>query len=347
MACVFALSGFMLHPKTRVLFKSPVPHIHKTVAIVIMMIGITYALFLPVMYFKLNNFPWSDHAYMVVSLLSVDICMSMSPWFYLSYLQQGIKQRYIQPIVLFVPILLTLWYSVRPEQWISMAFFYTLIIETTILAAYYVILYRRFIHDIESNYSSVSRSMKQGLFTQWIAAVASFVVFLLDAAYDNLTWYFLNIFINIATTFVFIYSSEQLMPLPEEEEKEENEQQQMLDAKPCDQPDANKPDIATALHDNCEATLFFCTPKITLLDLAKAIGTNRTYLSKWFSDHDITFYKYINNLRIEYAEQLLRTTDYSISQIQEKAGFSNKTTFFKYFAEHYNCSPTEYKKSVK
>lgn len=335
MVLIFTMSFVMLCPRTRVIFKSPVPHIHVTIGKLLIPWGATYLIFLPDIYYYLNGIPWREYAYTIVSLLTLLICLSISPWAYMTCLQQKMNQKNLQPAILFLPSAITIWYAINRQEWLLQAFLFIYLTEILAIVCYYVILYRAFVRDIKQNYSSFSIDMMQGLRAQWIASLLSVFVFLISMAQDTVFWGIINMLVNIFSISVIVYTSEHLMPLPEEKEVEDS----------YDTPkDNHTMDISKALHDNCEASLLFCNPELSLQDLSVAVGTNRTYLSKWFADNDITFYSYINRLRINHAAQLLLTTDESINKIQIEAGFASKTTFRKYFLDYFGCSPTEYRK---
>lgn len=334
MVLIFAMSFVMLHPRMRVVFKAPVPHIHTTIGKLMIPWGITYLLFLPDIFFFINGIHWRNHAYVVVSLLTALICLSTSPWSYMACLQHGVRQYIIQPIILFLPSIITIWYAIAPKEWLLQAFSLVFMMEIAVIACYYAILYRAFVSDIKKNYSSISTNMIHGLWAQWIASLFSVFMFIISVSQDTVLIGIVNMFANIFSISVIIYTSEHLMPLPQNIETEGS----------CDVPeDCHVIDMSKALYDNCEANLLFCNPDLSLQDLSIAIGTNRTYLSKWFADNETTFYSYINKLRIEYAARLLLTTDDSIKTIQTDAGFASKTTFRKYFLDHFECSPSEYR----
>lgn len=334
MVLIFTMSFVMLHPRTRVIFKAPVPHIHSTIGKLMIPWGITYLLFLPDIFFFINGIQWRNHAYVVCGLLTSLICLSTSPWSYMTCLQQGVKQYIIQPVLLFLPSIITIWYAIAPQEWLLQAFFLIIMMEIAVIACYYVILYRAFVRDIKKNYSSISTNMIHGLWAQWIASLFSVFVFIVSVSMDSVFTGIVNMLGNIFSISVIVYTSEHLMPLPQETDAEES----------SDVPDdIYVTNISKSLHDNCEASLLFCNPELSLQDLSIAVGTNRTYLSKWFADNDTTFYNYINKLRINYAAQLLLTTDDTIKTIQTEAGFASKTTFRKYFIDHFGCSPSEYR----
>lgn len=54
------------------------------------------------------------------------------------------------------------------------------------------------------------------------------------------------------------------------------------------------------LAKHCVDTQLYLQHDLTLQQLAQAIGTNRSYLSQYFSRQGITYNTYINNLRINH-----------------------------------------------
>lgn len=92
----------------------------------------------------------------------------------------------------------------------------------------------------------------------------------------------------------------------------------------------------------------YLNPKLKLSDVARLVGTNRTYLSRYFNqDNGQTFYDYVNNLRVKHAEKLLQATSNPIISVGELSGFNSLTTFRRVFMGHYGCSPAEYRKIHK
>nr|MCR4919970.1 hypothetical protein [Prevotella sp.] len=58
--------------------------------------------------------------------------------------------------------------------------------------------------------------------------------------------------------------------------------------------------ISRLLETNCVDAQLYLRPNLTLHQLAQAVGTNRSYLSQYFSRQGITYYIYINNLRVNH-----------------------------------------------
>lgn len=338
MVLIFSLSAIMLCPRTRVIFKAPVPHIHETVGKLLIPWGMTYLIFLPDIYLTLNGVVWRDHAYVVVSMLTLTICLSTSSWMYMSYLQQGVRQRILQPLTVFLPTILMVWYAVSPEEWLLLVFLCTYVVETLLIVGYYFKLYLAFVRDIKTNYSNLSTQMFHGIWAQWAASILSVSVFLIAMVVDEIMWNIIDIFVNTLSLFVLVYSSERLMPLPEKEVESEVVPAEVH---------TDVSELTKTLQEVCERTLVFCNPDLSLQDLAVALGTNRTYLSRWFMENDTNFYTYVNGMRAEHAAHLLVTTDEPVSKVQLAAGFGSSTTFRKYFVERFGCSPLDYRKRRK
>ncbi len=86
--------------------------------------------------------------------------------------------------------------------------------------------------------------------------------------------------------------------------------------------------------------------KITLSDVAKAVGITPVYASKIFKEQtQMGFKKYLNNLRFEYAKKLLNESELTVQQICDNCGFEDYPNFIRRFKKRFNMSPTKYKKT--
>ncbi len=195
---------------------------------------------------------------------------------------------------------------------------------------------------LRDQYSTIHPRVLYGIWMLWGIGILSMVIYFLAIGYQNVVWSFVDMVMNIASIVVSIYISEHIIPpLPDE-------QGVVVDVAASDVlVEKLQPDYAQSLLRECESKRLFCNPDLSLTELALALGTNRTYLSKWLADHDTTFYNYINTLRATYAAELLRTTDQPIGDIQIASGFTSKTTFRKYFSQQFGCTPTEYREQDK
>lgn len=95
----------------------------------------------------------------------------------------------------------------------------------------------------------------------------------------------------------------------------------------------------------------FADPKLTIQDLAVAIGSNRTYVSNCINRRTgLTFSQYIARYRVEHAQTILRDPQYTndheaILAAMTDSGFVSDQTFFRVFKEISGTTPLQYRKS--
>lgn len=86
-------------------------------------------------------------------------------------------------------------------------------------------------------------------------------------------------------------------------------------------------------------------PHLTLSDTVKLIGTNRSYFSAYINNEmGMTFYELVNGYRLKYAEELLKATDFSMTQseLAMAVGFNSLSTFKRAFMKKHNMTPSQY-----
>ncbi|MGC5771394.1 response regulator transcription factor [Paenibacillus pabuli] len=82
-----------------------------------------------------------------------------------------------------------------------------------------------------------------------------------------------------------------------------------------------------------------------LAEVAKHFHFNPSYLSSYFSSHKKEgFNEYLNKIRIERAEELLRSDDVTISEISSMVGYSDHSYFCKVFKKFTGLSPSRYRR---
>lgn len=84
------------------------------------------------------------------------------------------------------------------------------------------------------------------------------------------------------------------------------------------------------------------------MDLAALAGVGRNRLNAIILQcKNISTAIYINNLRLEYAAQLIKEhPEYIVSRIAEDCGLPNISTFHRLFRDRYGMTPMEYKKAL-
>lgn len=86
---------------------------------------------------------------------------------------------------------------------------------------------------------------------------------------------------------------------------------------------------------------------ITNHTLAELVGYHPYYLNRIFNKSTgKTLHQYLNFYRLEVAEQMLRTTDVSVSSIAENCGFSSIISFETNFKKKNGITPSEFRKII-
>jgi len=90
--------------------------------------------------------------------------------------------------------------------------------------------------------------------------------------------------------------------------------------------------IGPQLQQYCIDTQLYLQHDLTLHQLAKAIGTNRFYLSQYFSGQGLTYNTYINDLRINHFVSLYREAvdsqrSFTAQQLAHDSGYRSYSTF--------------------
>lgn len=90
--------------------------------------------------------------------------------------------------------------------------------------------------------------------------------------------------------------------------------------------------IERLLKEHCVNTQLYLRHDLTLLQLAQTVGTNRYYLSRYFSRQGITYNTYINNLRINhfiscYQEAIAKGATIVAQQLASDSGYRSYSTF--------------------
>ena len=113
-------------------------------------------------------------------------------------------------------------------------------------------------------------------------------------------------------------------------------------------------EYAKVLHEKLKYLVIneklFTTPELTLTDLASRMEVHPNYLSQVINELEgVSFYEYINNLRIEEFKRLVSIPNnqkYTLLSLAYDCGFNSKTAFNRVFKKVTDLSPSEYLKSI-
>lgn len=85
--------------------------------------------------------------------------------------------------------------------------------------------------------------------------------------------------------------------------------------------------------------------RITVEDIARRIGLNRTYLSSLFQARlGMSLQAYLLHVRMKQATELLRQPELSVSDVSRSVGYLDSFLFSKMFKKTVGVSPTQYRK---
>ena len=103
--------------------------------------------------------------------------------------------------------------------------------------------------------------------------------------------------------------------------------------------------IEQLLVERCVDTQLYLQHDLTILQLAQAVGTNRFYLSQYFSRQGITYNAYINDLRINhfmslYREAIAAQQPITAQQLASDSGYRSYSTFSLAFKQRTGQSVT-------
>lgn len=98
----------------------------------------------------------------------------------------------------------------------------------------------------------------------------------------------------------------------------------------------NRENIGTLLQQHCIDTQLYLQYDLNISQLAKTIGVNRLYLTKYFSSQGTNYNAYINDLRIQhfvslYHEAVASHRSFSAQQLAQESGFYTYRTFSEAF----------------
>ena len=120
--------------------------------------------------------------------------------------------------------------------------------------------------------------------------------------------------------------------------------------------DAESPDVTADLGKRlqryCIDNQLYLQHDLSAVDLAHAVGTNRTYLSRYFKRQGLTYNAYINGLRIDhfvslYHEAVAAGRDVALQQLAKDCGYRSYSTFSLAFRQRMGQSVTTWTKTVR
>lgn len=107
-----------------------------------------------------------------------------------------------------------------------------------------------------------------------------------------------------------------------------------------------RPAKATIIKDATDAILtkrLYLNPRTRCIDVAKVIGTNRTYMWEALHWRGLGFQEFMGRFRIRYfIERAPEFRGLTTAEIAQKCGFGDVRSFHRYLKKMFGMTPTEY-----
>lgn len=179
---------------------------------------------------------------------------------------------------------------------------------------------RRYARYIRENFSDVEHISISWLVPVFVFAIISQLAWLATSLWMNVLVDILYYVSTIVLWLVVLYYSWDFQPVSVESDEREAD----LD------PQMKVYDFAGKLEEIVEDQRLYLNQGLSLSDLVELVKSNRTYVSRYLRQvKGVSFYDYINKLRIEKAALPLMTQhpEYTLEYIAQQSGFSSISTF--------------------
>ena len=108
--------------------------------------------------------------------------------------------------------------------------------------------------------------------------------------------------------------------------------------------DSKQKEYLDKFMDVCNFIQNHCTEDLSLDLAAERAGFSKYHFSRLFRQFaGISFYRYLNQKRIEHAERLLVNPELSVTEVSLSSGFTSLSSFIRMFKLIKGCTPSEYR----
>jgi AraC-like DNA-binding protein len=227
-----------------------------------------------------------------------------------------------------------------------------------LFAVYIVFAIRRYGRWLNDNYADLEHKRV------WLSQVVAFFCMLVLVLYvvaDNMVLiYCLHIF-DLVLVFLLVWRVETLpdlqeqqplpQPLPTPLPHWEGQGEESVVEESANPINIDVDQIEQQLKEHCVSTQLYLQHDLTLQQLAQSVGTNRSYLSQYFSRQGITYNIYINNLRVNHFIDLCQKASAAgqpivAQQLASESGFRSYSTFGRAFMLRTGQSVTAWMRST-
>ena len=322
---------------------------------------------------------WLDNVTNVIDLIFIPLTCA----FFLEATRPGFSTTPRVAIAVGVQALFIPAYLLWPTDGVLMSAYYVAYAMGVLTTASVIHFAARYHRYLSTHYSYVEDLDVHWVVVSCLAFFSSLIIY--DLAFDQTTWLseaLYNLFSLVLWTFLFVYAKRHRV-LRWLQPKRTNETQSAAAATQCvleermdsTEPDAleersegecieeeeaiiesdeetstvtiNEEQIARQLTEIMTQRQLYLNPKLTLKEVAAAIGTNMTYLSIYLNHYQhLTFYDYVNRFRVEEAchliDEMSSTGRINMTEVAQRSGFNSVSTFNRNFKKTKGITPKEY-----
>ena len=195
---------------------------------------------------------------------------------------------------------------------------------------------RRYGHWLRDNYADLEHKELWQSFVLLAVILLFFGIYTLDP--HGLAFKYVTQLNSMILVGFLIWRVETLSELGGISLETENGKSPSTDVDDGDLPQTKNDKIGPLLQKYCIDTRLYLQHDLTVVQLARAVGTNRYYLSQYFSRQGITYNVYINSLRIDhfmnlYHQAVAARQSFTAQQLSLECGFHNYRTFSNAFKQ--------------
>ena len=276
-------------------------------------------------------------AYYIGVLLDCMIIIPLAIIVMLAMLQDRRRPLWPFAFITFLPVVIMACCVVsRSDALIEMIRFYLLLLGIGLII-YMVRAVRQYGRWLRDNFADMEHK------EVWKSFVVLAIILLVFGIYalgiNSLTYLFIVQISSIVLICYLLWRVETLSDLSTPQSLDVNEET------PITEDQATNKDLGPLLQKYCIDTQLYLQHDLTVTQLAQAIGTNRFYLSQYFSSLDTTYNVYINNLRINhfvslYREAVADLRPFTAQQLAHDSGYRSYSTFSLAFKQRMGLSVT-------
>ena len=247
------------------------------------------------------------------------------------------RRRHVWPaLAAVIPfVLLTGLYMAYPDSQLELYAAGYLLLLGLVFSGYMIFAIRQYGRWLNDNYADLENKKV------WLSQTVSLVCMLLFVLYVLATDMVFIWLIHIIELVLVVLLLWRVETLPQLNNTPPTQAQQA----PAASVNIDLAQIERQLAEHCVATQLYLKHDLTLQQLAQAIGTNRFYLSQYFSRQGITYNTYINNLRINhfisrYQQVVAAGMPVVAQQLASESGYRSYSTFSLAFKQRTGQSVT-------